>query len=248
MTLRKYQRGCLLLFTAFVLTVAFVSIATKALFASSSNVRPGCAYTIQHGDTLGQIASTFRVPLSDLVSVNPVIVDPDLIYAGDTIDRCAANVTDGRRPSLSAGPTLPGLAEQWARAVATTAPDWATYEDARLLVALAGPESAWCTNTVNPRDANPPVWGPSVGCPQIRTMLDPGREPWRNREWLETSIVNQAQAAWIIYQAQGHLAWGPRHDGKLPDNCEHSISPSRCRDWWATADIALGHVGFPITE
>lgn len=43
------------------------------------------AYTIQHGDTLSQLAQQFGVKLEELLKINPEIDDPDLIYAGQTL-------------------------------------------------------------------------------------------------------------------------------------------------------------------
>ncbi len=43
-------------------------------------------YTIQSGDTLSEIAQNFGVSLQDLLSLNPQISDPDLIYPGDIIN------------------------------------------------------------------------------------------------------------------------------------------------------------------
>jgi LysM repeat protein len=42
-------------------------------------------YTIEPNDTLYQIAKEFNVPLQDLISVNPQIADPNLIYPGQEI-------------------------------------------------------------------------------------------------------------------------------------------------------------------
>ena len=43
------------------------------------------SYTVQSGDTMSEIAKACGLTLSDLSAANPQIADPDLIYAGQTI-------------------------------------------------------------------------------------------------------------------------------------------------------------------
>lgn len=53
-------------------------------------------YSVQHGDTLWDIAQRHGVALSQLIAVNPQIANPDLIYPGDNIQLPAgASVPDG---------------------------------------------------------------------------------------------------------------------------------------------------------
>ena len=54
------------------------------------NVAGGAAYyndyyTIQSGDTLSAIAARFGTTINKLMSLNPQIKNPNLIYAGKTI-------------------------------------------------------------------------------------------------------------------------------------------------------------------
>lgn len=233
----------LVVFLGSVILISF----TLALFiaqmvgAAGWSPRTGCDYTIEGGDTLTAISTARSVSISDLVQVNPSIHNPNLIIEGADMDICHPDVISGDRPVL-VEPEVPYAVRRWAEQVSATAPAWATPGNIRLLVALAGPESNWCTATVNNGDANPPRWGPSVGCVQTRTFLrasDLTKEPWRDRAWLEEGKRNQAESAWIILGAQGHTAWGPRTDGKLPDNCNNSSVPKQCRGWWALADRAL---------
>lgn len=42
-------------------------------------------YPIEKGDTLSEIAEKFAIPLKAILFVNPQIVDPDKIRAGDYI-------------------------------------------------------------------------------------------------------------------------------------------------------------------
>jgi LysM repeat protein len=73
----KFGIGILLalLATAFMTSVSVMGIAHAATIES---------YTIVSGDTLSGIASRFGVSVSDLEAANS-IADPDLIYAGQTI-------------------------------------------------------------------------------------------------------------------------------------------------------------------
>lgn len=58
----------------------------------------GNDYTVQHGDTLSQIASRNGVSVHDLLSANPQIRNPDVIYPGQSIA-----IPGGSKPS--AGPS-----------------------------------------------------------------------------------------------------------------------------------------------
>ena len=52
-----------------------------------ANVR-GCKaglYTVRAGDTLGEIAGSRQISLQNLLRLNPQIIDPDIICAGQTI-------------------------------------------------------------------------------------------------------------------------------------------------------------------
>ena len=42
-------------------------------------------YTVKKGDTLGAIALKYGTTVNKLMSLNPHIKNPNLIYAGDTI-------------------------------------------------------------------------------------------------------------------------------------------------------------------
>ncbi len=235
--IRKYSRLLQLVFMSMLMTVMLIWLIVAA--AGASSVRPGCGYTIMPGDTLTGIGNRYSVPVDVLVEVND-IKDPDVIYAGHTIDRCAAAVTDGRRPALSTPPELPGHAQAWAQAVRDMRPDWATDDDVRFMVAIAGPESGFGRWLWNPGDANNSFTG-SYGVVQIRILREPDDYDWfRNREWLEQSYDNQAEAAWIVYGRQGKGAWGP-WTRKLHTDC--GTVPQRwqqsCVEWWNIAEQAL---------
>lgn len=59
--------------------VLFFSIMVFALPASAAT------YTVKSGDTLWKIASKNQVGLSELISLNPTLKNPDKIYVGDII-------------------------------------------------------------------------------------------------------------------------------------------------------------------
>ncbi|EGL81348.1 cell wall hydrolase SleB [Caldalkalibacillus thermarum TA2.A1] len=44
------------------------------------------AYMIQPGDTLSELAQKFGLSVDDILKLNPNIKDPDLIYAGDSLN------------------------------------------------------------------------------------------------------------------------------------------------------------------
>lgn len=63
----------------------------------------GGKYTVQKGDTLGKIAARMGVSLSSLIAVNPQVLNPSLIYAGQVI-----NLPAGSNPPYNPPPQNPG--------------------------------------------------------------------------------------------------------------------------------------------
>ena len=203
--------------------------------------RQGCGHTVARGDTLSAISRSTGTPVTDMVTMNPHITDPNLIRRGEQIDVCAADIEQPRQGTLA-----PQRLVDWAQAVHDTRPSWATDQDARFLVAVSGPESNHCSNIWNPGDASSDgKWTGSYGCIQIRILANPSAFPsdaFRNRAWLAESKHNQARAAWIVLQRQDRTAWGPVRDGKLPsESCAGSSNVDRCLTWWSQADAAIDY-------
>ncbi len=65
-------------FLAFLLMV--LSLPVGAFAASES-----AAYTVVRGDTLWKIAVRYQVGVSEIISANPQLSDPDKIYPGQTV-------------------------------------------------------------------------------------------------------------------------------------------------------------------
>ena len=83
-------------------TISALGQHTGLRSAESGAVR---AMTVQHGDTLSAIAVRFGVPLGKLLSANPQILNPDVIYPGDRVSLPAAN-----GHTVRSGDTLSGIA------------------------------------------------------------------------------------------------------------------------------------------
>ena len=232
------------LWAAVTLLAGLVAV-DKAGAADHAGPRDGCEYVIVRGDTMVKLGTARGLTVAQLMSVNPQVRNANRIIAGETLDVCHPDVVDATKPVLvEVG--LPGDVENWAQAVVDTRPDWATDADVRFLVAVSGPESNHGTDLWNPGDAG---WAGgarylgSYGNIQIRVLANPARYPsdwYRDRAWLEESLDHQAQAAWIVLNAQSRRAWGPVKDGKLPnEQCAGSSNVKRCQTWWAVADQAL---------
>lgn len=220
-----------------MLIITAMSIMISWLVAGAVGASDDCRYTVKRGDTLSAIGTAHDVTWQRLAAINQ-LVDAHLIHPGDKLEVC-----HDRESKSRAGPVLvPGRLVEWAGAVQTTRPDWATDSDVRFLVAVSGPESNHGQNLWNPGDAGGPYSG-SFGVIQIRVMHNPPTRPatdwYRNRAWLEQSFENQATAAWIVLGTQSRASWGPTTDGKLPADCSRSTNPNRCERWWSLADIAF---------
>ena len=66
----------------------YSSALTKVASAGGSSSTPTAVtktYTVAYGDTLSEIAARYSMTLSELLSLNPQISNPNLIYAGQVI-------------------------------------------------------------------------------------------------------------------------------------------------------------------
>src|SRR3546814_6016177 len=71
---------------------------------TGSNPGNGASYTVRSGDTLSGIAAANNMSLDALISANPQISNPNLIYPGQSINLSG----DGGRPSsVRTGETMP---------------------------------------------------------------------------------------------------------------------------------------------
>lgn len=61
--------------------IAPAVLATSVLLGAT----PALAYDVKQGDTLGDIADKHNVDLNTLISMNPQIENPNLIYIGDNV-------------------------------------------------------------------------------------------------------------------------------------------------------------------
>jgi len=68
-----------------------------ALISGSNNID---IYIVNHGDTLLEIAKLFNTNLSHLLSLNPTIKNPNLIYAGQRVNVPSPNAVSPEEPPL----------------------------------------------------------------------------------------------------------------------------------------------------
>ncbi len=255
--LKRFQKWAIGLTGVAILVATIVSGVAGA---NQWQPREGCGYRIVPGDTLTRIANAHGVTVTTLVAVNPSITDPDRIQAGDHIDICKTGAD--ARPTLvepESAATVTPLMIEWAEALIATMPAESdiTSADLRFLMAISGPESAWCTNTWNPGDAGAGGFFGSYGCIQVRvtTQWESRGEPFRNLDWLKESRLHEAEAAWFLYTVSwgGTDMWGPARPTKEgtvppkmppggPEACEWSSNMSRCLNYWAIADAVLAEV------
>jgi spore coat assembly protein SafA len=81
--------------------MAFAVQSVSAARPASSSQDTSATHVVERGDTLWQIAADAGVPLQALINANPQIVNPDLIYPGDTVHIPGGNGNGPRGPSNS---------------------------------------------------------------------------------------------------------------------------------------------------
>lgn len=95
-----------------ILVLIFIIILSTSVFAQSS-------YTVKWGDTMWKIASRHQVGLSELISANPQIKNPALIYPGQKITIPAVTTTSQENEVIRlvnverARAGLPALKTNW---------------------------------------------------------------------------------------------------------------------------------------
>ncbi|MGE5474308.1 MAG: SafA/ExsA family spore coat assembly protein [Ignavibacteriales bacterium] len=68
----------------FALILLFLVMAAMVMVPSDSNAA-AVTYTVQSGDSLWKIAVKYQVGVSELISLNPQLKNPNLIYVGEKI-------------------------------------------------------------------------------------------------------------------------------------------------------------------
>jgi LysM repeat protein len=72
--------------------------------AFTSTAGGGNEYTVQHGDTLSQIAAQHGVSVHDLLAANPQIRNPDVIYPGQHLTISGGGQASGSHAAAAQGP------------------------------------------------------------------------------------------------------------------------------------------------
>jgi hypothetical protein len=101
-------------------------------------------------------------------------------------------------------------------------------EDLVTAVAIAGGESGYNLEAINPGDARPTVWGPSMGLFQIRTLQNPSDWPAGSIDrQRDPSIIggaqnaqNNANLAYRIYNRSHFREWGAFTNGSYKDHLD----------------------------
>lgn len=86
-----------------------VPVATGGSTQAHSSTPGGATYTVEHGDTLSQIAESHHISLHELEALNPQIKNPDLIHPGEQVnlgggggqDSAVAHAASAEFPSSS---------------------------------------------------------------------------------------------------------------------------------------------------
>ncbi len=62
-----------------------LSMAAITALAMVQSTRAAMTHTVRRGDTMWKIAATYKVGTSEIISANPQVKNPDLIYPGDVL-------------------------------------------------------------------------------------------------------------------------------------------------------------------
>jgi len=76
-----------------LLSILLLSVTFVIGFGQASQVSAAGTYTVSYGDTMWKIAVKHQVGVSELISANPNISNPNMIYPGQTLNIPGANHT-----------------------------------------------------------------------------------------------------------------------------------------------------------
>lgn len=76
-----------------LLSILLLSVTFVIGFGKASQVSAAGTYTVSYGDTMWKIAVKHQVGVSELISANPNISNPNMIYPGQTLNIPGANHT-----------------------------------------------------------------------------------------------------------------------------------------------------------
>ncbi|MGG1632590.1 SafA/ExsA family spore coat assembly protein [Rossellomorea sp. NRS-1567] len=76
-----------------LLSILLLSVTFVIGFGQASQVSAAGTYTVSYGDTMWKIAVKHQVGVSELISANPNISNPNMIYPGHTLNIPGANHT-----------------------------------------------------------------------------------------------------------------------------------------------------------
>ncbi|MFI8574306.1 SafA/ExsA family spore coat assembly protein [Rossellomorea aquimaris] len=76
-----------------LLSILLLSVTFVIGFGQASQVSAAGTYTVSYGDTMWKIAVKHQVGVSELISANPNISNPHMIYPGQTLNIPGANHT-----------------------------------------------------------------------------------------------------------------------------------------------------------
>ncbi len=62
-----------------------LSMAAITALAMVQSTQAAMTHTVRRGDTMWKIAATYKVGTSEIISANPQVKNPDLIYPGDVL-------------------------------------------------------------------------------------------------------------------------------------------------------------------
>jgi hypothetical protein len=172
------------------------------------------AYLVQPGDTLSGIAASHGVNLAAVVAANPQLANPDVIYAGQTLE-----IPDGSSAShgsyTSQSYSAPGSAGQSAPA-AQSAPSYRSPSSIASAAAPAssGGSSGYSSGSLSDIPGVPQALAACVANAESTNLQNPaangnayGIVPASGYDVSGTSLAHQKQVFAQLYQQYGGSPW-----------------------------------------
>ena len=173
------------------------------------------AYLVQPGDTLSGIAASHGVSLAAVEAANTKIADPNVIYAGQTVEIPAGSPAAQGSPASHGSTTQSsGSQSTTSRTTSSSTARTTSTASASTTSSSSGPSSGYSSGSLSDIPGVPQSFAACVASRESTNLQDPaangnayGIIPASGYNVSGTSLAHQKQVFAELYQQHGSSPW-----------------------------------------